>query len=1065
MRFLPYISAIWGSGGPFVGPGGKPHTVVTVQTSPTDVFTAQSTDVGQMAQRGVPIRWFQNDANDQVELEVPNIKSVNIDRSVESDAGTCTIELYNTTMYDNGEAPADSIEIGQHGYYTSTRGDDMSANARWGHQQNPWNGLLSTNAKIRTYQGYGGHAKTFGQALTDGNLCLTGVWLVDEVQITTGGVMALQCRDMMKLLIDQQLFPPLVPTNHYPLKYYRYAFENRMVTSATGVYQPPPPATTGQTPPGVGDLAPGDRTTNYVDSSQDRWYGPNASIHSHRGSDSVDGFNLDTYALSVGNSGPDKVFSTVWWEYIVGEWMNSIYLVPQAGGYTMYVSVMEGGVWQGSQTVPYDYTPLLGRQPTVVDTDADIRYVASFQIPFEAAGEYVLPRSYNAERFRVSFRHLYDSNIGPWEYRAGIRYIVAKITTGAGSIAAAQAPGILVAPVTNAAACVLDHTDYNRYGYISVNTFGQVDVFGDLREKPFSGGDDQPDWQLGRGNVGSVALMPDGGYGYYVAYQAGQVRAYGSATFYGSPYGDFPDTLPGGGENNVASIVVTPSGQGYWVSTWGGEIFAYGDATPYDAHTPSPGEFFHAMAGHTQDDHGLYLLDTGGHVYTRGAAFYRGGWSQSYNITNTQQQDGLSEIAIDIVMTHDDGGYWILTSGGRVQAFGNAVDHGEIEAPGENQSPYDRYYHLLPVPDDEGYFLTDGDGKMMQFGDVYPFWFGAPVPGMVGQLRSDGSYLDYADIIKDLVLWSGFWFKAAVGSGDMPDVFGNIESTGAFSPEPLPDDIFDKRPVIDAITELKETVGYLVYVDDEGGFRWESPNWWGPGNFYYTGEHTDLVPDVDERIQLTDYTVTLADRDMRSKIIVASEDPTGNARSTVYAELIPNTAQGLRGLLKPAMWINGFFIRRIDQRVMAELIALHIWFAGRTGNVTCAANPAIGINDQVRIFERNTAESYLHYVRGVNSTHDLDAGTYTMTLTTHWLGDGDKWAISTNPDDISQLGVFVLSDPVSSRMLTNPSPHVNRGEWMGPVVTPQTDTTTEEPETEEPEAFGSGTFGSGSFGG
>jgi len=82
-----------------------------------------------------------------------------------------------------------------------------------------------------------------------------------------------------------------------------------------------------------------------------------------------------------------------------------------------------------------------------------------------------------------------------------------------------------------------------------------------------------------------------------------------------------------------------------------------------------------------------------------------------------------------------------------------------------------------------------------------------------------------------------------------------------------------------------------------------------------------------------------------------------------------------------------------EQQTMADLIALHVWFQMRQGQITCPANPAIGIDDQVRPIERTTGEAFIHYVRGKSTQWDKASGVYTMTLTTHWLGDADSWAV------------------------------------------------------------------------
>src|SRR5690606_32042012 len=84
-------------------------------------------------------------------------------------------------------------------------------------------------------------------------------------------------------------------------------------------------------------------------------------------------------------------------------------------------------------------------------------------------------------------------------------------------------------------------------------------------------------------------------------------------------------------------------------------------------------------------------------------------------------------------------------------------------------------------------------------------------------------------------------------------------------------------------------------------------------------------------------------------------------------------------------------------------------FAQRRGQVTCLANPAIQVNDQVRIYERTTSETYIHYVRGISTSHDLDTGDYTMTLTTNWLGTEDDWIITA--DSLTGAGNSTDSGP------------------------------------------------------
>src|SRR5881409_1054680 len=117
----------------------------------------------------------------------------------------------------------------------------------------------------------------------------------------------------------------------------------------------------------------------------------------------------------------------------------------------------------------------------------------------------------------------------------------------------------------------------------------------------------------------------------------------------------------------------------------------------------------------------------------------------------------------------------------------------------------------------------------------------------------------------------------------------------------MPDSMFDKQPVIDTIRQLKEIVAYDCWCDDEGAFRFETPNIWGPGNFDELGNHLTRIPVIDERMQLQDYSVTVDDKDLRSEIIISSENPEQSVSGvTVTTKIRPSDAADLRGLTKPA---------------------------------------------------------------------------------------------------------------------------------------------------------------------
>lgn len=1015
MRENSYITSLWNNGGPFVGDDGKPHTRVTVQlpweSDPAvrdgdeDHVIHPAWNVGLFRSRGVPIRWFQKEDNSQIELEVPNIKTVTIDRSIDADAAKCDIVMYNQWMFDNGAVTEGSETQGNRqltGYFTFSRGQSPSAQARWNHEANEWESLLVPNAIIRTYQGYGGHSKTIPEAVADENIMLTGVWLVDDVQINTDGTLSIVCRDTGKLLVDQQLYPPLVPSYMYPLTYYRWVLDNFTVKAAAKRI----------TSSSTINVIAGNKRCVFRDSEVDHWYpqsDPGSQIsnggfllNGHKGSHSLDG-DSDTYYLGVGNSGPDRDFSVMWIEYDCGEYINSVYMHPWAGNYEMYISIYENGTWQGTSTVPYDHSELVGNQPYVVDTGADIRYVKKYGVPWERGQTYYLPRFYKADRVRITFRHLHYSGIGTWKYRGGIREVRLRASTST----TVKTAGVtrIIEPFFFAAASKRDPDDLNSVGYLTVSQMNQHDAFGDCRVYKQMAGN-----QPTSANVYWVALTTDA-TGYWVLHADGSLHAHGSALFYGSPKSEGIGATGGADAAGGywAAVLPTPTNLGYWCVSVDGRIRAYGDAIAVGLPTTIPGFTYDSnsyIAGGGQCLHapGFLAASTDGTVYALGGATYYGNWTQT---SLSATEDTL--VCVQPTMAGD--GYWLMTGQGRVQAKGAAVDFGEQSSPqaGDWDKSYDQF---LPTPSDDGYWMLKVFGPIVGYGDAQNF--GSPIPGSTGQVRRDGNYKDYADIIKDLALWSGFLlYQDGLNSIQKPVVFGNIEDTGSYSPEPLPDDMFDKRPVVDAMTQLKEAVGYLLFIDDEGGFRFESPNFWSFGNrIQSTGERVYDVHEIDEAVNLYSYSVSKNDESLRSLIIISSEDPDETGSSTVTTKIVPQTASGLKGLLKPAMWVNGWFQDAEEQSIMAELISLHIWFAQRVGQVECQANPCIQINDQVRIYERQTAETNIHYVRGINSTHDLDSGSYKMTLTTHWLGSGEDWVITDDPDYIEDENHFVVSTPL-----------------------------------------------------
>jgi hypothetical protein len=161
-------------------------------------------------------------------------------------------------------------------------------------------------------------------------------------------------------------------------------------------------------------------------------------------------------------------------------------------------------------------------------------------------------------------------------------------------------------------------------------------------------------------------------------------------------------------------------------------------------------------------------------------------------------------------------------------------------------------------------------------------------------------------------------------------------------------------------------------------------------------EHARTCRTWTRASQLTDYGIRYTDKPLRSPIIVSSNEPTAGFDDTIttYYDPGPEITGVLRGIVKPMVLSNSLLTDQNEQKTLAKLIAIHILAATYTGSVQCAANPCISLNDQVRIHERVSAETGIHYVRGIEMNHDLDSGEFKMTLTTFRLGDDVGFAVT-----------------------------------------------------------------------
>jgi hypothetical protein len=356
---------------------------------------------------------------DPESMEIPNIKTVEIDRRLGSDAATMSMMIANVeppTAQDNldethggsGPTKRELKDLGKPGVYSFRRGvatADGQTNP-WGHDVNAWVDMLIPNRVIYTFQGYGTNGAGLPQL--DTNLVLTGIWLIDKVDYRSNATIHIQCRDAGKLLIEQRLYPPIIPIDNYPLEFCADHIQKDTVTRTE--------TTTTGVPEKLGPNVARYITSGWPSSNAPWVSGNDGAMYGHRARDAFDG-NESTYWLSMGNNGPNELWSFEWiGANCRGEPVNQIRFKQKWGGYRVYIGVKENGKWRGSSVVPYGYWT-----SPAAPNGSNIRYIKTFTTARNNNWITVdLDRVYNADEIRVVFTNLAYSGLGRNPYRAAV---------------------------------------------------------------------------------------------------------------------------------------------------------------------------------------------------------------------------------------------------------------------------------------------------------------------------------------------------------------------------------------------------------------------------------------------------------------------------------------------------------------------------------------------------------------------------------------------------------------------------------------------------------------------
>lgn len=299
-----------------------------------------------------------------------------------------------------------------------------------------------------------------------------------------------------------------------------------------------------------------------------------------------------------------------------------------------------------------------------------------------------------------------------------------------------------------------------------------------------------------------------------------------------------------------------------------------------------------------------------------------------------------------------------------------------------------------------------------------------------------GNIDDFSDIIRTILAWGGFFWPEQYTHDDYEtkapgertfyhqtkrdkrisrgNLWADIMDSGTAPFANIPPSTGDKQPLMTTITTIADQIGFIKFVDEVGGFVWRMPNIWSQGNWRSPADNqgrdqggssgnanprtTDYITIRDDET-LKQFKLTASSQNVRERIYVAA---TRGTPGTIVDGFNPFPA----GMRRIAGWIGSGqggsvadFATIEEVETMASLIATRQKFQYLTATITIPGNPAIQIDDQVRVIERITNTDMFHYVNSISSTMDMRAGTWDYTLGTNWLGDDKgKWVVSAQTD-------------------------------------------------------------------
>jgi hypothetical protein len=347
-----------------------------------------------------------------IPVELGNFRNVEIDRDIDNLTASCNITIINNTAGDALKSVDTAGAFGKPGFLSPERG--FTGNP-WGHAKNEFSEMLVPDRLIHVFGGYGVDRSVPPEL--DEHMVKIGTFLIDRVEINADQNLVLRCRDLFRALQDAVVFPDVVPLAHYPLRFetYRTVPGDPIVNTKTTASWVRPSYDTDSNKVYIGRGFTDGKNRPYVDSK--------GTVNGRAGKNAFDR-SEDSYWLSVGSKSPTWTSAYEWAQGSIKTGSVSAVKVRAYGGpYTVYVSLQDAnGNWLGTSKIPY--------KSRAVNAGTAIPFVHKFKIDKGKLKTVALPKVYgNVKKVRITLGNLWDSGIGEFRYRGGLRDVQVQLST------------------------------------------------------------------------------------------------------------------------------------------------------------------------------------------------------------------------------------------------------------------------------------------------------------------------------------------------------------------------------------------------------------------------------------------------------------------------------------------------------------------------------------------------------------------------------------------------------------------------------------------------------------